>query len=171
MYRCILWRFTVIHEDYFIRPASINDAEIVFKFINEKSSFDKKMKAFKGDIKTNKDLIINTMLGKKKYAFVILSEYGNIINGMAIYYFRYSSFSGRPILWLEDLYVPTDERNKGIGSNLMEYLKCEMLSNKCSCISWTASINNYKGIAFYKKIGAKALNCNDDKLVFSMKNN
>jgi len=89
------------------------------------------------------------------YAFATFATVNDEEIGFAIYYFRYSSFEGKPILWLEDLLIQKSFRGNKIGENFMNKLYQIANSHNCSHMAWTASKYNIHGIRFYERLGAK----------------
>jgi GNAT superfamily N-acetyltransferase len=74
--------------------------------------------------------------------------------GFALYYFRYSSFRGRPSLWLDDLYVYPSARRQRAGHLLMSQLAAIAVAADCTHIAWVASASNAIGMGFYCRLGA-----------------
>ncbi len=77
--------------------------------------------------------------------------------GLALYYYTYSSFTGRPTLWLEDIYVPEELRGQGIGTALLKRLAEIALDMGCSRMEWTVLDWNEPSRQFYFGLGAKAM--------------
>jgi GNAT superfamily N-acetyltransferase len=99
--------------------------------------------------------LLQQALFHNQHAHVVVAEQGGkTMVGFALYYYRFSSFSGFPILWLEDLFVDESHREQGVGRTIMNHLYTVAKSEKCSHIGWTASPKNERGIAFYQSLGA-----------------
>jgi GNAT superfamily N-acetyltransferase len=94
------------------------------------------------------------MFDDPAYACALIVERSSAPVGFALYYFRYSSFTGRPSLWLDDLYVDAAERSRGIGGRLLAELRVIASARDCTHLAWTAAVNNPRGIAFYERAGA-----------------
>jgi len=77
--------------------------------------------------------------------------------GLALYYYTYSSFTGRPTLWLEDIYVPEELRGQGIGTALLKRLAEIALDKECTRMEWTVLDWNESSRQFYFSLGAKAM--------------
>ena len=69
--------------------------------------------------------------------------------GFAIFYFRFSSFAGRPNLWMDDLFVTDQYRSLGIGKKIMNRLIDIANENRCTHVNWTADVRNDKALNFY----------------------
>jgi len=75
--------------------------------------------------------------------------------GIAIYFFMYSTFAARPVLYIEDLYIRPEERGKGSGKALLSELARVALRRGCGGMEWIVLDWNKPAIRFYKRIGAK----------------
>lgn len=146
-----------------VRRATRNDVALILAFIQKKSAFDRSVGAFSGTIQTSEEKIAKTLFGAVPFAYVLFAEITNLTVGFALYYFRYSSFAGQPILWLDDLYVDEEMRSKGVGLELMNYLTQVYRDNNCSHLAWTADARNIRGLDFYYRLGAKAIRKQDNR--------
>jgi len=77
--------------------------------------------------------------------------------GFALYYFTYSTWTGRPTLWLEDVFVPEELRGNGIGSALLNKLAVIALEKGCSRMEWMVLDWNEPSRKFYYGLGAKSM--------------
>ncbi|MGF1683832.1 N-acetyltransferase family protein [Photobacterium minamisatsumaniensis] len=139
----------------FVRSATKHDSSKLLELIERKAEFDRSMKAFHGEISTSIEKIERTLFGDNPFAHALLLESNNESYGFALYHYRYSSFSGEPSIWLDDLLVIGGQRSKGYGVELMKALKEQAQKSLVSHISWTASPHNNKAQQFYKRIGAE----------------
>ncbi|USD66418.1 GNAT family N-acetyltransferase [Vibrio sp. SCSIO 43136] len=137
-----------------IRKASKQDSHQLLELIRLKADFDRSMKGFDGQVSTTVDKIERTLFGEQPYAHALLLELNGDALGFALFHYRYSSFSGEPSIWLDDLLVLGDHRSKGYGAELMEALKTEARKSSASHISWTASPYNIMAHDFYRRLGA-----------------
>jgi GNAT superfamily N-acetyltransferase len=78
--------------------------------------------------------------------------------GMALYYYTYSTFMGRPTLWMEDVYVLEDHRGRGIGQCILVELAKIALEKGCGRMEWTVLDWNEPSIEFFRSLGAFSLN-------------
>ena len=138
-----------------VRPATIDDVSVIHAFIHKKAVFDRETGAFSGTVGTNEERIRATLFGDRPFARVLLAELDGAPRAFALFYFRYSSFSGRPSLWLDDLYVDDGARSRGVGDRLMAVLMHTATEHDCSHLAWTAAVQNPRGIAFYRRLGAR----------------
>ena len=92
-----------------------------------------------------------------KNAHVILAIVDNQAIGFALYFYNFSTFKGKKGLYLEDIYIMPNDRNKGIGNHLFEFLKKESKRQNCGRMEWVCLDWNKDAINFYKKKKAISL--------------
>lgn len=142
-----------------IRKANISDVPLILSLIREIAEYEKLLNevvATENDIKKN-------LFGEKKYAEVLIAEYENEPAGQALFFHNFSTFIGRPGIYLEDLFVRPKFRAKGIGKALLlELIKLAKQRN-CGRVEWCVLDWNEQAISFYKKLGAVSM---DDWSVF-----
>jgi putative hydrolase of the HAD superfamily len=144
-----------------IRPACAADSGLILAFLGKKAAFDRSTGAFAGALGTNDERIRATLFGERPFAQALLAEVDGEPRGFALFYFRYSSFAGRPSLWLDDLYVDEAARGRGAGAALMTELVRIAVAHDCTHAGWTASVNNPRGVAFYQRLGATIVGRDD----------
>ncbi len=138
-----------------LRTATKKDASKLLELIEQKAEFDRSMKGFSGEISTTVEKIERTLFGDHPFAHALMLELDGDVQGFALFHYRYSSFSGEPSIWLDDLLVVGEQRSKGYGRELMHALKSRAETSWVSHISWTASPHNTKAHTFYKRLGAE----------------
>ena len=159
--------FTITKQDEMqVRSATSDDVSLIFSFIKKKSEFDRNIGAFTGELKVSEDKIRKTLFGNIPIAYVLFAENSGKEVGFALYYFRYSSFAGQPILWLDDLYIDKTMRNQGGGSALMNHLATIALKNNCTHLAWNADGRNTRGLSFYQSLGAKIIKQEENRCFF-----
>ena len=104
-----------------IRKAFKEDAKDVLFFINELAKFEKLEDQVNADIEK-----LENNLFDNQYAEVIMLEVDDKKIGFALYFYTFSTFEGKPSLYLEDLFVLEEERQKGYGKETLEYLANKM---------------------------------------------
>lgn len=136
-----------------IRPAMRADSKAILKLIDELAEFEKLAPPdSKGKRKLIKDAFSNEHL-----FYVLLAEYDNMIIGYAFYFFTYSSFLAKRTLYLEDIFISSEHRNKGIGKLFFKDLIKIAKKNKCGRMEWVVLDWNKNAIEFYSKLGAEEL--------------
>jgi GNAT superfamily N-acetyltransferase len=93
--------------------------------------------------------------GRRRYFETIICRRGGTPVGFALYFFTYSTFLGRPTLYLEDLFVLPEERGTGAGKALLRALARIAVRRGCGRLEWAVLDWNRPAIGFYKRLGAK----------------
>ena len=145
----------------FIRSATENDVPVIFALIKELAEFEK----LADQIKTSEDELRNTLFGKDRFVEILLAEYEQKVVGQALFFKNFSTFLGKPGIYLEDLYVKPDMRGKGIGKALLDKIISIAKERNYGRVEWSVLDWNEPAIDFYKKIGAKPL---DDWTIFRL---
>ena len=133
-----------------IRFAEIEDSKIILKLIKELSVYEK----LSHTVINSEESIKENLFGKKKYAEALIAEYENKPVGFALFFHNYSTFVGKPGIYLEDLFVQPEMRGKGVGKKLfLELIKLAKERN-CGRVEWSVLNWNKPAIDFYKSMGA-----------------
>ena len=151
-----------------IRDTVPEDISSIFALIQNKAEFDRQMGSFSGILKATPQKLSQTLFGDVPFAKVLLAENLKQPVGFALYYFRYSSFTAQPSLWLDDLYLKSEMRHRGIGLALMEKLATIAKQFNCTHLAWNAIQTNQSAVKFYRKIGAKIIQKDGDILLFNV---
>ena len=93
--------------------------------------------------------------GRRRYFEALLCRRDRVAVGLALYFFTYSTFLGRPTLYLEDLFVLPEERGRGAGRALLGELARIAVRRGCGRMEWTVLDWNTASIRFYRKLGAQ----------------
>ena len=136
-----------------IRPALKTDSKAILKLIDELAEFEKLAPP---DSKGKRKLI-HDAFSEKPLFYVMLAEYDSMILGYAFYFFTYSSFLAKKTLYLEDIFISHEYRNKGIGKLFFKNLLKIAKKNKCGRMEWVVLDWNKNAIEFYSKLGAAEL--------------
>ena len=136
-----------------IKKAKIKDVPLILSFIKELAEFEKLTHEV---VASEKDLREN-LFGPKKFAEVLIAFYDNESAGMALFFHNYSTFEGKPGIYLEDLYVKPEFRGKGIGKSLLLKLIRIAGKRKCGRVEWAVLDWNKSAIDFYTKLGAEPM--------------
>jgi len=144
-----------------IRFAEPKDIDIIFNFILELSIYENLEHAFT----KNKEDLNKYLFGNKKLAEVLIAEYNEVPVGFALFFTNFSTFEFKPGIYLEDLFVLENFRNKGNGKTLLKELANIVISRNYGRLEWTVLDWN-PARKFYENIGAKCLN---DWLIYRLK--
>lgn len=139
---------TSASQNHTILPAGVEDAQTIYNLINELSEFEKLAHA----MKSSPDSIIKNM--QRGLIHCLLCKVEGEIVGFALYFFNYSTFEGRPGLYLEDLYVKPQFRSQGLGKALLLNLMSIAKSMDCARMEWVVLDWNQSARDFYKSLGA-----------------
>lgn len=135
-----------------IRKASKQDAPLIFDFIYQLAVYEK----MESDVKTSPEELSKALF-ENQYAQVLIAEEETKPVGFALYFFNFSTFLGRPGLYLEDLFVDPAYRGKGYGKALLIELSRIAKSKNCGRMEWSVLKWNTPSIEFYKSLGAKEM--------------
>jgi GNAT superfamily N-acetyltransferase len=98
------------------------------------------------------------LFGPNPAAEALIAEYDGAPEGFALFFTTFSTFLGKPGLYLEDLFVKPDSRGLGIGKALLLHLVTLAQERNCGRVEWAVLNWNESAIGFYKKLGAKPMN-------------
>jgi GNAT superfamily N-acetyltransferase len=105
--------------------------------------------------RTNAASLVRDGFGKRRYFETLVCKQQARTVGVAVYYFAYSTFSGGPVLFIEDIFVLPAERGQGAGTALMKRLAQVAVRKRCSQMEWIVLDWNKTAIEFYKRLGAR----------------
>jgi len=148
--------------DFKLRFAEIQDVPLILGFIRELAEYEKMLP----EVVATEELLRESLF-ERKLAEVIIGEYQNKPVGFALFFHNFSTFLGRPGIYLEDLYVKPEMRGKGIGKIILSFLAKLAIDRKCGRLEWWCLDWNEPSIAFYKQLGAVSM---DDWTVFRVHN-
>ncbi|HEY6951798.1 MAG TPA: GNAT family N-acetyltransferase [Bacteroidota bacterium] len=144
-----------------IDPATESDTPLIVSFIKKLAEYERLADTF---VATEAG-IREFLFGGKRFAEVVIARLDNRPVGFALFFHNFSTFVGRPGLYLEDLFVLPDHRGKGIGKALLVYLAKLAVERKCGRFEWAVLDWNTSAIEFYKSLGAVGL---DDWRIFRL---
>ena len=136
-----------------IRQATIADCPLILQFIKELADYEKLLHEVVADVAT----LEASLFGDKPYAEVVIAEYQDQPVGFALFFHNYSTFLGRPGLYLEDLYIQPAMRGKGFGKTLLAYLAALALERDCGRLEWWVLDRNQPAKDFYRSLGAEPM--------------
>jgi GNAT superfamily N-acetyltransferase len=103
------------------------------------------------------ELLKKSLFGKRKVAEVMFAEIDGEKIGFVLFFHNFSTFLGRPGIYIEDIYVKPEYRNKGIGRKLFGQIAKIAKERNCGRVEWWCLNWNQKSIDFYKSLGAKPM--------------
>lgn len=136
--------------DFTLRSATIDDVPSILGFIIELAEYEK----LAHEVVATEDTLRETLFGPTPYAQVIIAELAGVPVGYALFFHNFSTFTGRPGIYLEDLYVQPKHRGQGFGKLLLAYLARKAFDMNCTRVEWSVLDWNQPAIDFYRSIGA-----------------
>ena len=134
-----------------IRTASKEDVPVVAELIRGLARYEK----LEHEVVMTEDLLAAGLFGERAYAEVLLAVDEERPVGFALFFHNFSTFLGRPGIYLEDLFVVPEERGSGVGRALLEHLARLALDRGCGRLEWAVLDWNRDAIAFYERLGAR----------------
>ena len=143
---------TKIDDHIVIRSAQKKDTALIVHFIRALAEYEHLAHLVELD-----ETSLQNHLFKEKVAEVIIAEYDNTPAGFALYFTNFSTFLGKPGIYIEDIFVKPEFRGKGLGKQLLSYLAKLVLERNYGRLEWACLDWNEPSIKFYKSQGAQAL--------------
>lgn len=150
------------YKDFKIRFAVESDVKLILDFIKELADYEKLIH----EVVATEE-ILSASLFERKAAEVIIAEYKGEPIGFALFFHNFSTFLGRPGIYLEDLYIRSEMRGRGYGKTLLAFLAKLAIERNCGRFEWWCIDWNEPSINFYKSIGAIPM---DEWTVFRVHN-
>jgi GNAT superfamily N-acetyltransferase len=135
-----------------LRDAKPDDAELLLSYIRELAEFERLTHECVADA-----ALLRKSLFEEKKAHAIMAEWDGKPAGFALYFYNFSTFVGRPGLYLEDLFVRPQFRRNGIAKSVFRYLASKAVAEGCGRMEWSVLNWNENAIAFYRSLGAKPM--------------
>ena len=148
-------------EKFTIRSATVADVSIILELIRALAEYERAP----NDVVATEEILQETLFGKKPAAEVLLLFEDKNAVGFALFFHNFSTWLGRPGLYLEDLFVRPEHRGKGYGRALLIELAKIARERNCGRLEWAVLDWNEPAIQFYRKLGAKAM---DEWTVFRL---
>jgi GNAT superfamily N-acetyltransferase len=136
-----------------IRPATPDDVPLILTFIRELATYEK----LAHEVVANERDMQAALFGERPVIETVIASLDGEPVGYALFFPTFSTFLGKPGLYLEDLYVRPDARGFGVGRNLLEHLARIAVERGWGRFEWSVLDWNEPSIAFYKKMGAKPM--------------
>ena len=137
-------------QDFEIKPATEGDAPLILSFIKKLAEYEK----LAHEVTATEENLRQTLFGERRYAEVVIGYYHGEPVGFALFFHNYSTFLGKPGIYLEDLFVDERHRGKGFGKALLVYLARLAKERDCRRLEWSVLDWNEPSINFYKSLGA-----------------
>ena len=148
-------------KDFEIRPAAEADIPVILGLIRDLATYERAPDA----VVATEAGLREVLFGAKPSAEVLLALENEEPAGFAVYFFNFSTWLGRPGLYLEDLFVRPEKRGKGYGRALLVRLAQIAQERGCGRMEWAVLDWNDPAIQFYRKLGAQPM---DEWTVFRL---
>lgn len=135
-----------------IKEITQTDIPILLELIKELAHYEKLLDQVSADEEQLTQWIIHE---KKANALLLESNHTNV--GFVLYFNNFSTFLGKPGIYLEDLYIKENYRNKGFGKQVFKYLANECIQKGYGRLEWSVLNWNEPSIQFYQKLGAQPM--------------
>src|SRR6185312_1619226 len=136
-----------------ITPLTRSEVPELLELIRELARFEK----LEDQVQATVPILENSFFGTQPAAGAFLARCDGKLAGYAIYFFTFSSFIGRPGIWLEDVYVRPEFRKRGLGLDLIKAVARVGVKRNCGRYEWTALDWNENALKFYDKLGERTL--------------
>jgi GNAT superfamily N-acetyltransferase len=149
------------HTDFQIRQAHVEDVPIILELIRDLAAYERAP----DEVTATEEQLVEVFFGERPAAEVLLAFEEQSAVGFAVYFYNFSTWLGRPGLYLEDLFVKPEKRGKGYGRALLVELAKIARESDCGRMEWAVLDWNEPAIKFYRSLGAKAM---DEWTVFRL---
>jgi GNAT superfamily N-acetyltransferase len=136
-----------------IDRATESDVPAILNFIRGLAEYEN----LSHEVEATESLLRAHLFGPKRAAEAILARIGKTAVGFALYFTTFSTFSGRPGIWLEDLFVLPEYRHRGVGRALLSALAKIAVERNCGRLEWSVLDWNEPAIRLYRRLGAAAM--------------
>ena len=136
-----------------LRFATVDDVGLIFDFIRQLADYEKKT----DEVVTDENQLRQSLFGERRVAEVVIASFEGEPAGFALFFHNFSTFLGRPGIYLEDLFVIPTLRGHGIGKTLLSYLARLAVERGGGRLEWWVLDSNEPAIRFYERLGAQAM--------------
>jgi GNAT superfamily N-acetyltransferase len=144
-----------------VRPAAAHEMPLILAFIRELAEYEH----LTDQVVASEADLSKALSGPRPYAEVVFGCLDEAVVGFALFFHNFSTFRGKPGVYLEDLYVRPGARGHGVGKQLLTWLARTALDRGCARLEWSVLDWNEPSIGFYHSLGAVAL---DDWTIMRM---
>jgi GNAT superfamily N-acetyltransferase len=142
-----------MHRTVSIRAAVPGDLPLIAALIRELAEYEK----LSHEVRFDEATLGRNLFGPHPHAEVVIGEVDGVAQGFALFFYNFSTFEGRPGLYLEDLYVRPEARGAGLGKGLLTFLAAIAIKRDCARLQWSVLDWNTPSIGFYTALGARPM--------------
>jgi GNAT superfamily N-acetyltransferase len=136
-----------------IRPATGRESGVVWTLLMGLAVYER----LRRQVKATPARLRRHGFGRRPYFKSLICRRGSIPIGVAVYFLTYSTFMGRPTLYIEDIFVLPSERGRGAGKAMLRALARIAVREQCGRMEWNVLRWNRPAIGFYRRLGARPL--------------
>ena len=140
----------VDHPEVSIRAATEEDVPLILRFIKELAEYEN----LSGEVSATEEVLRENLFGERRAAEVALAFLGEAAAGFAVFFHNFSTFLGRPGIYLEDFYVRPEYRGAGVGRAIVVHLARLAGERGCGRLDFSVLDWNEPALRFYRRIGA-----------------
>jgi GNAT superfamily N-acetyltransferase len=144
---------TTNRSSFEIRSATAADVPTILTFIRKLAAYER----LSQEVVATEALLRETLFGDRRTAEVAIGYLEDLPIGFVLYFHNYSTFLGRPGLYVEDLFVDEIYRRRGYGRELLLHVARLAHERGCGRLEWSVLDWNEPAISFYKKLGARPM--------------
>jgi GNAT superfamily N-acetyltransferase len=137
-----------------IRPAAEHEVPVILQFIRDLAKYEH----LEHQVVATEAMLSEVLFGPRPYAEVVFACLGDEPVGFALFFHNFSTFLGRPGIYLEALLVRPEARGHGVGRRLLTWLAAETVRRNCGRLEWSVLDWNEPSIRFYRNLGAVLMN-------------
>lgn len=136
-----------------ISPATPDDVPLILRLIGELADFER----LTHEAVATEDDLRRALFGARPHAETAIARRGGEALGFALFFHSFSTFAGKPGIYLEDLYVRADARGLGVGTALLRHVARLACERGCARFEWSVLDWNRRAIDFYETLGARPM--------------
>ena len=140
-------------EKFKLRPAVREDAPALLRLVRALAEYERLLH----EVRTSEADLEAALFGEPRRASALIAESAGVAVGFALWFYTFSTFTGRAGLYLEDVYVLPEHRGRGIGRAIFRHLAAHALAEGCARFEWAVLDWNEPAVGFYASLGAQPL--------------
>jgi GNAT superfamily N-acetyltransferase len=140
--------------DFTIKPATKKDVPVILNFIKKLADYER----LSHEVVATEELLQRTLFGQRRTAEVAIGYLNSDPVGFVLFFHNFSTFVGRPGIYIEDLFIDEPFRRRGFGGALLRHVAKLAAARECGRLEWSVLDWNEPAINFYRKLGAVSMN-------------
>ena len=136
-----------------LRFATVDDVPVILELIKELADYEK----LSHEVMATEEMLKKSLFGERPVAEVIIADYLTKPVGFSLFFHNFSTFLGRPGIYIEDIYIKPEHRGMGIGKTILSYIATLAVERDCGRLEWCVLDWNTTTLNFYNGLGARAL--------------